>query len=149
MAASRPTILFVPGAWLSLSNYTAYISALQYAGYSTITTTYPSLNPSDPETADCSNDAAAIRLVLSEILSEGKEVVIIGHSYASMPASAAAKGQSVSERKAGGHSGGVIGLIFIAAFLVPEGISCAGAQGGNLPAWILLNTVSLSDNLQP
>lgn len=142
MSKSRPTILFVPGAWLPLSNYFAYLQALQDAGYPTITATYPSLDPPDPDRADCSNDTAAIRSVLFKVLAEGKEVVIIGHSYASMPASAAAKGQSVVERKVDGLPGGVVGLIFIAAFLVPEGISCAGAQGGNLPAWILLDNVS-------
>ena len=63
------------------------------------------------------------------------------HSYAGIPGAAAATGLARSQRVKEGKLGGIIGLVFIAAFLVPEGMSCSGLQGGNLPSWILLDKV--------
>jgi hypothetical protein len=58
-----------------------------------------------------------------------------------MPGAAAATGLTKSQRAQEGKVGGIIGLLFLGAFVVPEGLSCAGLQSGNLPPWILLDQV--------
>ncbi|KAF3480140.1 uncharacterized protein GIQ15_05487 [Arthroderma uncinatum] len=140
---SRPTIAVVPGAWIPQHFYSPYLHTLEKAGFETRFTGYPSLAPTDPSKADCATDTVAIRDVLQPLVEdEGKDVVLVMHSYAGMPGSAAAKGLSKTERSQAGKLGGILGMIFIAAFLVPEGLSCAGAQGGSLPPWILLDNPS-------
>ncbi|KAK2841688.1 hypothetical protein FQN49_006002 [Arthroderma sp. PD_2] len=59
-----------------------------------------------------------------------------------MPGTAAMKGLSKTERAQAGKQGGILGLILIAAFLIPEGLSCADGLGGSLPPWILLDNPS-------
>ncbi|KAE8375739.1 hypothetical protein BDV26DRAFT_283214 [Aspergillus bertholletiae] len=144
----KPTIIFVPGAWLVPEFYRPFLEAVQAAGFPTYTAELLSLNPVDPAAADCATDAESIRrLVCSLVEDEGRDVVLVMHSYASMPGAAAAVGISKSERVKQEKKGGVLGLVCMGAFLVPEGISCAGTQGGNLPSWILLDQPSIGLNV--
>ncbi|PYI31246.1 hypothetical protein BP00DRAFT_457112 [Aspergillus indologenus CBS 114.80] len=140
-----PTIAFLPGAWLTPPFYAPFLDALTTTtALPTTPLPYPSLDPAHPATADCQTDTAAIRTQLRTLIeSAGREVILVMHSYAGMPGAAAAAtahGLSRSARQRAGQPGGVVGMIFIAAFLVPEGVSCAGLQGGRLPGWILLDT---------
>ena len=140
----KPTIVFVPGAWLVPEFYRPFLEAVQTAGFPTVTAELPSLDPVDPTAADCATDAASIRrLVCSLVEEKGLDVVLVMHSYASMPGGAAAIGLSKSERVKQEKKGGMLGLVCMGAFLVPEGVSCAGTQGGNLPPWILLDQVRI------
>lgn len=136
------TVLFVPGAWLARAFYEPFLQALMFAGYDVRYASYPSLDPADPCTTDCHADAKAIAAVLHPLVErEGKDVLLFLHSYAGMPGAAAATGLAKSQRAREGKVGGVIGLLFLGAFVVPEGLSCAGLQGGSLPPWILLDQV--------
>lgn len=137
------TILFVPGAWITPVAYQPFLQTLSGAGYDTRFAAYPSLDPKDPTVQDVEADTKAIASTLKPLVEEeGKDVLIILHSYAGMPGAAAATHLSKTQRAKEGKAGGVIGLLFIGAFVVPEGLSCAGLQGGNLPPWILLDNVS-------
>ena len=136
------TILFVPGAWITKGFYEPFLQVLIVAGYDVRYAGYPSLDPRDPSNTDCHTDAEAITAALSPLVEiEGKDVLLFMHSYAGMPGAAAATGLAKSQREQEGKVGGVIGLLFLGAFVVPEGLSCAGLQGGNLPPWILLDQV--------
>ena len=143
MATTKPTILFIPGAWLHLSTYDTFISLLQDSSFPTIYAAYPSLDPSDPANADA---AADTHDVLEESLfplieNEGKDVVIVMHSYGGVPGSAAAKGLSKVRRSQEGKRGGVVGLIHISGFVLPGGASVADGQRGQLPEWVKENEV--------
>ncbi|KAH8432797.1 alpha/beta hydrolase [Aspergillus melleus] len=137
------TIVLVPGAWITPSFYQPFSDALTSAGFPVHHASYPSLSPTDPSVADCETDTEAIAKTLRFLVEEeGKDVAVLMHSYAGMPGAAAATGLSKSQRSQHGKPGGIVGLIFIGAFVVPEGLSCAGLQGGNLPPWILLDKPS-------
>ncbi|KAL4745199.1 hypothetical protein BDW72DRAFT_208396 [Aspergillus terricola var. indicus] len=143
-----PTILFIPGAWIGPSVYQPFVHALTQTGYDVRYAGYPSLNPPDPVTTDVKADADAIASVLHSIVEdEGKDVLLVMHSYAGMPGAAAATGLSKLRRNQEEKPGGVVGLVFLGAFIVPEGVSCAGLQGGALPSWILLDQPSPNLNL--
>lgn len=136
------TILFVPGAWIAPAFYRPFLQALTVAGYDTHFAGYPSFNPEDPTTTTCQADTDAITVTLKSLVEdEGKDVVVFMYSYGGMPGAAAATGLAKSQRAQEGKVGGVIGLIFLAAFLVPEGLSCRGFQEGDLPPWVLVNQV--------
>jgi hypothetical protein len=135
------TLAFSPGAWMTKALYEPFLEALKTNRFPVHYADYPSLDPYNPLTADCKSDADFIQQNLRPLIEQGQDVVLVMHSYAGMPAAAAAVGLSKLERKKEGKSGGIIGLIFIGAFIVAEGLSCAGLQGGNLPPWILLDRV--------
>ncbi|KAI2709286.1 hypothetical protein CBS147332_6345 [Penicillium roqueforti] len=132
------TILFVPGAWTARTFYEPFLQALTVAGYDVHYAGYPSVDSSDPLVTDCQADTDAITTILQSLVEDqGKDVVLFLYSYGGMPGSAAATGLAKAQRAQEGKAGGVIGLLFLGAFIVPEGISCAGAQGGILPPWVL------------
>ncbi|KAL2829289.1 hypothetical protein BDW59DRAFT_142441 [Aspergillus cavernicola] len=134
------TIVLIPGAWFTPAIYEPFLKAFNSHGHPTHYAGYPSLDPINPTIADCKTDTDVIaRTLRSLVEDEGRDIVLVMHSYAGMPGAAAAKGLGKVERKREGRSGGVLGMVFIAAFLVPEGASCAGLQGGSLPDWILLD----------
>lgn len=143
MAATKPTILLIPGAWFHRSTYDPFISHLQHLSFPTAYTTYPSLNPSHPTTADAANDTEFVlkEALLPLIENEGKDVVLVMHSYGGIPGSAAARGLSKVTRREEGKKGGVVGLIHISGFVLPAGASVADGQGGQLPAWVKQNEV--------
>ncbi|KAJ0419320.1 Alpha/beta hydrolase fold-1 [Aspergillus carlsbadensis] len=137
---AKTTIVLVPGAWLTPSFYEPFLNAISETRHPVHCAEYPSLDPADPTTADCKSDADVIAQTLHHLIEdEGRDILLVLHSYAGMPGAAAARGLSKSERVRQGKSGGVVGMVFIAAFIVPEGVSCSGLQGGNLPSWILLD----------
>ncbi|CAK44181.1 hypothetical protein CBS115989_8613 [Aspergillus niger] len=142
------TLVFIPGAWITRELYQPFLDACSVAGYPVHYAGYPSIDPADPTVADCKTDTDVIRKTLHRLVEEeGKDIFLMMHSYAGMPGAAAALGLAKSQRTQQGKRGGVIGMIFIAAFLVPEGVSCAGLQGGNLPAWILLDKPTANLNV--
>ncbi|CAI7633112.1 unnamed protein product [Penicillium discolor] len=142
------TILFVPGAWIAPSFYGPFLQALTVAGYDIHFAAYPSFNPEDPTTTTCQADTNAITVTLKSLVEdEGKDVLVFMYSYGGMPGAAAATGLAKSQRAREGKAGGVIGLLFLAAFLVPEGSSCWGLQGGNLPPWILVDQPAANLNI--
>ncbi|KAF5864570.1 hypothetical protein ETB97_007403 [Aspergillus alliaceus] len=86
-------------------------NAVKAAGYPTLTAELPSLDPGDPTVGNCGTDAALIRQHLDFLVEdEGRDVVLVMHSYASMPGGAAASGLSKSQRSQDGQKGGVLGL---------------------------------------
>ncbi|PYI04742.1 alpha/beta-hydrolase [Aspergillus sclerotiicarbonarius CBS 121057] len=142
------TIVFVPGAWITPDFYQPFLNACTAAGYPVHYADYPSLDPVDPTVADCKTDTEVIRKTLHKLVEEdGRDIILVMHSYAGMPGAAAALGLAKSQRLGQGQAGGVVGMVFLAAFLVPEGLSCAGLQGGNLPPWILLDKPAANLNV--
>lgn len=136
------TIIFVPGAWIAKGFYEQFLQGITVVGYDVRYAGYPGLDPRDLSNIDCHTDTEAITAVLRPLVeNEGKDVLLFTHSYAGMPGAAAATRLAKSQRVQEGKVGGVIGLLFLGAFVVLEDLSCAGLQGGNLPHWILLDRV--------
>ena len=135
---NKPIVLFVPGAWFGRSTYDRFLNLIQEAGYQTVFVSYPSLSPIDPFTADCAADSRSVRekVLLPLIEAQGKDVVLVMHSYGGIPGSVAAHGLSKLQRTNEGKEGGVLGLVFISGFVVGEGASVADGQGGSLPTWV-------------
>ena len=146
MAATKPTILLIPGAWFHPSTYDVFISHLQRLSFQTAYAPYPSLNPSHPAIANAARDTETVlqESLLALIENEGKDVVIVMHSYGGVPGSSAARGLGKVQRLREGKKGGVVGLVYISGFVLPGGASVADGQGGQLPAWVKENQVRSS-----
>jgi hypothetical protein len=140
MSTSNPTIAVVPGAWHSPIHHKDLTTALIETGYPTVFGTLPSLNHPVPEYQTVSHDAAFIKNdLLHRLLDEGKDVVLVMHSYGGSPGGVAANGLSKAERSAREEKGAIDSIVdmgFVAALLAPQGVSSKSAVGGYFHLWV-------------
>lgn len=80
------------------------------------------------------DDAAQIHALLASLADQGKEVVLVMHSYGGMPGTESVKGVSLTERRAQGKPGGVSQLLYVACIIAQVGMKAQGADGG--AAWL-------------
>lgn len=134
-----PTVVLVPGAWHSPIHYSLLIGELSNFGYHTVTGRLPSCDSDDPNDQTAAKDAAFIRdTLLMPQLDAGKQVILAMHSYGGCPGATAGHGLSVTERQAAGRPGGIVGIVFIAAFLAKEGQSLLSSLPGKVfDPWVV------------
>lgn len=133
----KPVIAVIPAAWHSPIHYQLYTTALRSAGYASVSERLPSCDSPDPKSQTVATDAAFIReRLLLPAINRGREIVVIMHSYSGGPGSMAAKGLSVAERRAAGQPGGIVGLIFLSAFVAHDGQTLVSGSGGQLSPWV-------------
>ena len=122
----KPTLVFVPGAWHPPSCYNNIIQILSSPpyDYSCVAITTPTVG-AEPPVLTHHDDAAAIRAVTTRLANDGKDILLLLHSYAGIPGSQCCEGLVKSEREKRGKKGGLISLVYISAFIVPEGMSNA------------------------
>lgn len=77
-----------------------------------------------------------MRNILEPLVDQGKEVVLLCHSSGGVVGSNSIEGLDVASRKAAGKSGGVVRVVFLAAFMLPKGQSLLGLLGGNPLPWM-------------
>jgi pimeloyl-ACP methyl ester carboxylesterase len=126
---TKPTIVCVPGAWHGPEIYDETMAALNKAGYPTIGCPLASVGPEQPLSQNnFDSDVKGIRDCLARLIEdEEKEVVLVSHSYSGMPAAEAPAGLTKSEREAKDLKGGLIRIVVIMGFVVPEGYRVPGA----------------------
>lgn len=84
-------------------------------------------------------DAECIRNELERLVEDGTEVIVVLHSYGGVVGTEAVhESLGKKQRAAEGKKGGVIGLLYMCAFVLPEGVSIASAFGGQLPPYIVI-----------
>lgn len=121
MADTKPTFLFVPGAWHGPEIYDASIAILKKSGYECIAIPLPSVGAEPPHTT-FEEDVDGIREAVSKLIDQDKKVMLVAHSYTGMPAGEALKGLS--------GKGGGVRLVYINALAVPADFS---PKAGDLP----------------
>ena len=130
MAASKPSFVIVPGAWHPAVCFDDVAARIEAAGYAVVVATNASLASAEPRQASCAADAESLGHLYKPMLEEGKDIIVVAFSYGGIPAGASARGLCKSTRTAEGLKGGVIGLVYVAGFVVPEGISLVDFLGG-------------------
>ena len=119
MSVTRPTAVLVHGAFADASGFGALLRELTRAGYDAVA-------PPNP-LRGLASDAAAIGAVAAAV---GGPVVLIGHGYG---------GAVISQASAG--LANVTGLVYLAAFGLAVGESCASVQEP-FPASLLATAAS-------
>lgn len=132
---SKPTVVFVPGAWHTPEVYNQVMELLKNYDYPTIGLPLPSVGAT-PAHTDFLGDVKCIRDCITELVNGGKEVMLVSHSYAGMPATEAPIGLGKKAREEKGLPGGVVRLIYIMAFAMPEGFQPT-AGGAQFPDWMI------------
>lgn len=128
------TIVLVPGAWHTAKCYDILVPHLQSAGYETAALTLPSVG-ANPPVQSIDPDVEHIRNNIQPFLDQGKDVVLVMHSYGGIPGSSAMKGFSKADRQAQGQPGGVCALVYLCAWMIDENTTArdnGGGRGGKL-----------------
>lgn len=123
MSSDKPTIVIIPGAFSSPECYNKLTSALEAHGYEVHVPDLVTNNEARPPSGDLKDDTALIRSYVLGLLTKGRRVVCIGHSYGGQVMSNALYGLSFEDRSAQGLDGGVYALIYMAGFALLEGLS--------------------------
>lgn len=134
MYYQKPEIVIVPGAFVFASNYFILRDTLRALQYPTEVLDLPSIG-SCPPVKGLDDDATALRGILSRKVEQGKEVVVVAHSYGGVVAANSVEEFMLTRRREVGKKGGVILLVFLTAFALPKGRSLYDMLGGIPPSW--------------
>ncbi|KAH7040191.1 Alpha/beta hydrolase fold-1 [Microdochium trichocladiopsis] len=117
----KTVICLVHGAGHQPLHYKYLIDALRRHG---LTVAAPPLPTSGYDDASATKthleDVARVREYLVPFLEQGYEAILVGHSYGGRIITQAAAGLTGEERAAAGQDGGVVALVYIAAFTEKE-----------------------------
>lgn len=116
---SKTVFVLLHGAWHTPRCWDRLIAQLDSAGYTSVAPALPS-SGSNPPTPDWSLDIEIIRDTVSDLIQE-QDVVVVTHSFSGMTGGTAMEGLDKGASLARGLKGGVVRMVYIAAFLVPEG----------------------------
>ncbi|KAH7123719.1 hypothetical protein B0J11DRAFT_506776 [Dendryphion nanum] len=129
----KPTIIIVTGKILHHIAYSTLAESLPSTGHRVLAPELASDWSFKPLGETVEVDVEALRNNILQQVNAGNEVVLVMHSYGCIVGGAAVKGLSKKQREAEGEKGGVVGLIFIAGFLVDGGMSVKDTlPGGSL-----------------
>ena len=125
MASSKPTIVVAHGAWHVPAHYEPMAKPLREAGFEVIIPKHQSVGPkSDPGFA-LQKDATAIAKVLRNVLSSGKDAILLMHSYGGI-AGGEAVGMLYEDPPQASNAGRLVRLVFLAAHVIEKGTSFFG-----------------------
>lgn len=141
---SKPTIVFIPGAWHSPDSFQLARDALQARGWETEAVAFPTVG-AEPPTKGVPDDAAAVRKVLEALAEQGKQIVLVVHSYGGVVGAQAVRGLGYKQRQKEGKVGGIITYLYLSAFVVPVGQSLLKMLGGNWLPWMRVEVNSAAE----
>lgn len=130
----KPTLLFVSGAWHTPQHFKPIRTICEAKGYPTECPLLRTIEACPP--TNLMDDAEQMRELLKKLIEdECKDVLIICHSYGGLVTSQAADADFSKESRATkGLDGGIIRIIFMAAFIMSPGQALVDAYGGSLPS---------------
>lgn len=132
---SNPIFVFSLGAWVVPAVFDATRSRLEALGFPSHCPAHPSIG-AEPPTKTLADDVSSLQGVLSAFADEGRDLVVVAHSYGGVVASSAVEGLSKAARAQAGKPGGVIKVVYLAAFALDKGQSLLGMLGGNYLPWM-------------
>lgn len=135
LAVANTEIVIVPGAWQIEPSWAMFRGQLEKAGYNVSQVILPSVGVS---LTGLATDVSATQAVIDPLLEEGKEVVVLCHSMGGLVAANSVESRDVASRSASGLEGGVIQLIYLAAFITPAGYSLFNLMGNGYFDWMLV-----------
>jgi pimeloyl-ACP methyl ester carboxylesterase len=119
---SKPTIVMVPGLWEGTDPFSAVSTMLQSHSYPVTFAPLASTGKPSPGNPSMDDDVAAIRAVLAQLVEEKHQsVLLVCHSAGGFLGPSAMEGLVKSHREKSGLEGGVVGIVFLAGAVAPEG----------------------------
>ena len=143
--SAKPSIVVVPGSFSPAYLYDNVIAALTANGYEAQTIEMPSVGrKGSSPAATMAEDAAHIQSATSKLANEGKDVILVTHSYGGVPGTESVKGIRKAERENEGMKGGVIRIVYLTSLIVPVGFSVKMMMGDTTPDFVRVEVGQLS-----
>jgi surfactin synthase thioesterase subunit len=131
---ANPALVIVPGSFAPTKMYDEFVESLKSHDIKTIVINTPSVGRKEGRPpATMSDDAQEISNVVSKLLDEGEQVVLMTHSYGGIPGTESLKTISRKARESEGKEGGVDKIVYLTSVVLQPGTSNFDAFGGNLP----------------
>lgn len=136
---SKPTFIFVPGAWHTPSVFSIVITLLSAHGYQSHGLSLPSVG-ANPGLPDFSADVSALQSLINTSITAGEDIVVVLWSYGGVVGTEAVLPSMLkSSRQAVGKAGGITHLVYLAAPILPVGKN--SDRSGDVPPEVLAETV--------
>ncbi|KAL8852520.1 MAG: hypothetical protein Q9221_002644 [Calogaya cf. arnoldii] len=137
----KPVFVLVPGSAMNPSHYAYLQHLLLNEGYGVLSAMLPTVGTGANVTVEDDTEYIRSRMLLPVLDIENHDVIMISHSYSTLPASAAAKGLGKADRDAEGKKTSVLGQIIIAGILArgDDGKDLVATFGGQLPPHIQID----------
>lgn len=130
---TKPAFVFVPGAWHGPECFEPTIKLLSERGYPGHGIRLHSVAAKTP-LQNFDADVEIIRHTISDLVSSGRDVVVVMHSYGGSPASEATK-YFIDDNEGKDGKGKIIRMIWVCAFVLPKGGSMMKGIGMNDLPW--------------
>ncbi|EXJ68272.1 uncharacterized protein A1O5_08887 [Cladophialophora psammophila CBS 110553] len=137
--AAKPAIVIVPGSFSPASFYTNVVDALHAHGYEAIVETLLSSSRSplnDERAATMEEDADLFRQIVQDLADQGKDVVIVTHSYGGVPGTECSRELSKATRRAIGKQGGISRFVYVTSVVPTPGHSLKDLMGDLVPSFL-------------
>ncbi|KAI1282733.1 Alpha/beta hydrolase fold-1 [Xylaria sp. FL0933] len=135
-ASSRPVIILIHGAWHLPSVWVKVKQRLEAAGYEVYAPRLLTVVGPEPVDYSWRVDVAVVHDIVLPLFDQGRQAVIVGHSYGGLVATASVEGQSVADRHSRGLQGGFSAVVYICAFpIAKRGSSLLSTKGGDYSEW--------------
>lgn len=136
---NTPIYVFVPGAWHTPDTFDGIRALLSKRRHDSEAIALPSVGAAEPTKSGLHDDIAHTNGVLRAMAEQGRQIVVVTHSYGGMVGAGAVEGLGYAQRSKAGQPGGVIMMVWLAAFVTPKGKSVIDMLGGNWLPWMLLS----------
>lgn len=120
MAKTLPSIVLVPGAWTAPRAYHKLIHALEAKTFHVHCPALPTNNGQQPPNSTFDADIQTVRETVQPLVNSGQEIILMMHSYGGIAGTNAIKDLTRKDRQAKNLPGGVVSLIYAAAFMLSE-----------------------------
>ncbi|KAI1752766.1 Alpha/beta hydrolase fold-1 [Xylaria castorea] len=135
--ASQPVIVLIHGAWHLPDVCNKVKPRLEAAGYEVYAPRLPTVVGPEPVNYSWRVDVAVVHDLVIPLFNEGRQAVIVGHSYGGIVATASVEGQSIADRQSRGLQGGFSAVFYICAFPIAQrGDSLRSTGNGKYSEWV-------------
>ncbi|KAJ5663659.1 hypothetical protein N7507_004390 [Penicillium longicatenatum] len=166
MSKTLPSVVLVPGAWTAPKAYQKLIDALEAKTFEVHCPALPTNNGQQPPNSTFDADIQTVREAVQRLVDAGQEVIMLMHSYGGIAGTSGIRNLTRKDRQARSLPGGVVSLVYAAAFMLSEGQTIRTVvQAVNLPGrsslvkfssdnstwfpidpnWLLYNGLTLED----
>ncbi|KAL7950076.1 hypothetical protein V8C42DRAFT_309416 [Trichoderma barbatum] len=129
----KPHIFIIPGAYHPGSVMELFIKSLETAEFTAESTTNRSAgNPG----ITVQDDVAHVHSIIVPQIEEGKDIVIVAHSYGGVVGSGVIAGLDKKGREARGLKGGIVGIICVSGLMTTPEQSVLERVNGRWSPWI-------------